>query len=291
MGMPTGSAGGLTTDDLMELAVELSGLEAPSPDSAVYVSGKNIRRILFGIDIGVPELLVARELGCDAAVSHHPQGGQAVLEFHKMLWRHADFLKALGVPADAAEGAARRLAEAAEVQDHARNFDHAPSFARLLGMPYLNIHGPLDEIGRRRMVQALEENLPGRSHHSGDGRGPSVKDVVNALYTLPELASAPTRIAIRLGKETDDAGRVLVAHAAGTNGGFEVASAAFEHGIGTVIYIHISPGALERLSATYREGGGALIVTGHIASDLLGINPYLRTLEERGIEVVRASGL
>ncbi len=293
--MSRGAVEGLTTDDLMQLAVGLSGLDGVSPDSAVYVPGKNIRRILFGIDVGVPELLVAKQLGCDAAVSHHPEGGQALLNFHNMLWRHADFLKEAGVPPDAADAAARRLSEAAEVQNHARNLDHAPSFARLLGMPYLNIHGPLDEIGRRRMVRALEENLarPARQGDAGvgAGEGPTVGDVVNALYTLPELASAPTRIAIRLGSAKKQAGRVLVAHAAGTNGGFEVAKAAFDHGVGTVAYIHVSPAILERLAGLYGGGRGNLVVTGHIASDLLGINPYIEALEKRGIEVIRASGL
>jgi len=37
-----------------------------------------------------------------------------------------------------------------------------------------------------------------------------------------------------------------------------------------MIYIHISPSDLEKLKA---EGKGNLIVTGHIASDSLGINP------------------
>jgi len=56
----------------------------------------------------------------------------------------------------------------------------------------------------------------------------------------------------------------------------------------TVLYIHIAPEEAERLR---REGGGNLIVTGHIASDLVGINRYVQALEERGVEVVRMSGL
>ena len=35
------------------------------------------------------------------------------------------------------------------------------------------------------------------------------------------------------------------------------------------------------------EGKGNLIVTGHIASDSLGINPFVRGLEKRGVSVTK----
>ncbi|HMN14502.1 MAG TPA: NAD(P)/FAD-dependent oxidoreductase [Bellilinea sp.] len=51
-------------------------------------------------------------------------------------------------------------------------------------------------------------------------------------------------------------------------------------------------------AATLRDGdrvlaqtAGNLIVSGHIAGDLVGINPFVRALEERGVTVVRAAGL
>jgi len=77
---------------------------------------------------------------------------------------------------------------------------------------------------------------------------------------------------------------VVVSHAAGTNGGYEVAKTYFKHGVGTLIYIHISSADLDRLIA---DGVGNLIVTGHIASDSVGINPFLKALEERRVSVTR----
>jgi hypothetical protein len=44
----------------------------------------------------------------------------------------------------------------------------------------------------------------------------------------------------------------------------------------------VSPADLDRLRADRK---GNLIVTGHIVSDSVGINPFLRELENRGITV------
>jgi hypothetical protein len=110
----------------------------------------------------------------------------------------------------------------------------------------------------------------------------TVQDVVCALNDLPEFKNASTKIKIRLGKAENPCGKVVVSHAAGTNGGYEIAKTYFKHGIGTVVYIHVGLGDLEKLRA---EGVGYLVVTGHIASDSVGINPFIQELEDKGISV------
>ncbi len=76
----------------------------------------------------------------------------------------------------------------------------------------------------------------------------------------------------------------MVSHGAGTNGGYEIAKTYFKYGIGTVVYIHIRPRDLEKLKAERR---GNLMVTGHIASDSVGINPLIHELEKRNVSVTR----
>jgi len=115
-------------------------------------------------------------------------------------------------------------------------------------------------------------------------RDSTVQDVISALEELSEFRSAVTRIKIRLGKAGNLAGKVVVSHGAGTNGGYEIAKTYFSYGIGTVVYIHINPGDLEKLKTERR---GNLIVTGHIASDSLGINPLIHELERRNLSVTR----
>jgi len=111
-----------------------------------------------------------------------------------------------------------------------------------------------------------------------------VQDVVSALKELNEFKNAVTEIKIRLGKAENLAGKVVMSHGAGTNGGYEIAKTYFKHGVGTVVYIHISPVDLEKLRA---EGKGNLVVTGHIASDSVGINPLIHELEKRNVSVAR----
>jgi hypothetical protein len=140
-------------------------------------------------------------------------------------------------------------------------------------MPYMNIHTPLDEVGRKIMAETINSRIREDS---------DLQDVISALKEIPEFKSAVTEIKIRLGKVENHAGRVVVSHGAGTNGGYDIARTYFRYGIGTVVYIHIGPRDLERLKT---EGKGNLLVTGHIASDSVGINPLIHELEERNISV------
>jgi len=253
--------------------LKLAGLEEVPEDSAIYVSGANVRRVLFCIDAGVPELLFARQLGYDAVIAHHPPGGTAAIKFHQVFKRHTQQMIAAAVPVKEAERAVEKKLEELEVEAHMRNYAHAVDVAELLKMPYMNIHTPLDEVGRKKMSEHIKSKI---------SRNSTVQDVVSALEELAEFKNAMTEIKIRLGKAENPAGKVVVSHGAGTNGGYEIAKTYFKHGIGTVIYIHISHGDLAKLKA---EVKGNLIVTGHIASDSVGINPFIHELEKRDISV------
>ena len=265
----------MNTEEIMELSLKLAGLKEVPEDSAIYVSGDNITKILFGIDAGVPELLLAKQLGYDAVIAHHPEGGTAVVDFHQVFKRHIQQMVVAGVPIKEAENAVRKRFEELEVEAHTETYSHAVDVAKLLKMPYMNIHTPLDEVGRRRISEQIKSRIRKYS---------TVQDVVSALRELPEFKNAVTEIKIRLGKAENPAGKVVVSHGAGTNGGYEVAKTYFKYRIGTVVYIHISPKNLEKLKT---DNVGNLIVTGHIASDSVGINPLINELGKRNISVTR----
>ena len=270
---------GLTTEELMDLAIKMAGQTQFPADSRIYVPGKNIKKTLFGIDIGVAELHVGKQIGVDCVVAHHPD--PSVLTFPDVLDLHVPLAVKNGVPENEARAAADAMKERNAFVRHSANYDHAPSFARLLNMPFMNIHNPLDEIGRQRMQQAVDTHC---SH------GSTVADVVDALYTLPEFTQAPTSIEVRIGKLDNPAGKTVVVHGAGTNGGAALARLYYNHGVDTVIYIHISYGEFLKLKEEFPLGKN-LIISGHIVSDAVGINPYIERLESMGIEVVRVSGL
>lgn len=257
----------------MGLALKLAGLKKVPEDSAIYVEGSEVKKILFGIDASVPELLLAKQLSYDLVIAHHPAGGPAVVDFHHVFKRHVQQMVAAGVPEEEAEKAVSKKLADLETDAHTRNYNHAIDVARLLKMPYMNIHTPLDEVGRKAMSEQIDKRLKKNS---------TVQDVVASLNELPEFKNALTKIKIRVGKAENPAGKVVVSHGAGTNGGYEIARTYFMHGIGTVIYIHVGLGDLERL----RTGGlGNLVVSGHIASDSVGINPFIHQLEKHGLSV------
>jgi putative NIF3 family GTP cyclohydrolase 1 type 2 len=273
---------GLSTEEIVRLALEPVGMTELPADSAVYVEGDNLTKVIFGVDVGPAELMLARELGCDGAIAHHPAGGDATLRFAEVLATHIQFMEAHGVPGDVARDAVQEMMTSAVLRAQAANYDRTPAVARLLGLPFLSIHLPLDEAGRRIMYDAIARHVS-----SVDGE-PTIQDAVDAFYTLPEFSEASTKLMVPVGAFDNPLGRFALVHGAGTNGGYSVARAYFEHGIDTVIYIHVAPDQVDRMLGDQR---GNLIVTGHIAADLVGINPFVRALEERGVEVVRLGGL
>lgn len=275
---------GLTTDQIMRVALDLGGMTEIPGDSAIYVPGANLRRVMMGVDVGVAELLLARQLGVDAAIAHHPAGGAAQLNFPRVLGRQIELMVGAGVPIETAKQVVQPVVARALLRAQATNVDHAPSVARLLGLPFINVHLPLDELGRRIMDEAVQ------THLGAVGREPLVGDVVDALRTIPEIRDAPTRVMVPVGRLDNPAGGVVVFHGAGTNGGFPVAEALFAHDVGTVIYIHLAAEDAERIRTLDRPEVN-VVVSGHIASDLIGINRFVAELEERDVEVVRMSGL
>ena len=263
----------MRTEELMEVALALVEFDAVPADSAIYVPGEGIARVLFGLDIGTGELLMARELGYDAVIAHHPVG--TTYRAWRVFKRHVDLLMGAGVPEAAARAAVAPKLEALRLRGMVANYEQVPQAARLLGMPFLNIHCPLDELGRRVMQRTANDVLEATP-------AATVAEVVEALAALPAAQRARTEVEALLGDPQAPAGKVVVAHGALTNGGYEVARAYFAHGIDTVVYIHVGASDLRRLR---EHDAGQLIVTGHLMGDAVGIAPYIEALRERGLEV------
>ncbi|MFL6511119.1 MAG: hypothetical protein ACJ700_08035, partial [Nitrososphaera sp.] len=53
----------IDTNRIMKEGLELAGWKKMPADSAVHIKGKNIHKVLIGIDIGAAELLLAKQLG------------------------------------------------------------------------------------------------------------------------------------------------------------------------------------------------------------------------------------
>jgi putative NIF3 family GTP cyclohydrolase 1 type 2 len=262
----------------MRTSLKLAGFRTVPADSEIHVKGNKIRKALVAIDVGVAELLLARELGCDAIIAHHPAGGRARLEGYKVFLRHIEQLREAGVPEVVAREAVRPKLRVLELQHHPDNYDQTPSAAKKLRMPLVSIHSPCDEIGRKMIKHALKDL----------GADSTVRDVVSRIGRFPEYRKAASNIEVRLGSSKNKAGSIAISHAAYTNGGYEIAKTYFQNGVGTLSYIHIAESDLARLA---NEPSGNLIVLGHIASDWLGINRLLRELEKEGVEPITTTDL
>lgn len=263
----------MNTSDLMQVALDLVDFDAVPADSRIYIPGEAIERVLFGLDIGVGELVMADQLGYDCVIAHHPVG--VAHRSWQVFERHVEFLVNAGVPEEAAREAVEPKMEALRVRGQTRNYERVPMAARRLGMPFLNIHCPLDELGRRVMQSTVDEVL------AADPEA-TLEDLVHALAGLPAAKRAETEVTAHLGDATARAGKTVVAHGALTNGGYHVARAYFRHGVDTVIYIHVSPEDLRRLR---EHDDGQLIVTGHVVGDAFGIAPMIEALRDRELQV------
>ncbi|MCX5970147.1 MAG: hypothetical protein NTV14_01295 [Coprothermobacterota bacterium] len=269
----------MNTQELMQIALDMAGMKEVPPDSAVHVPGTHVQRILFALDVSATELLYAKDHAYDCVLGHHPRG-LAAATFYRVLERQRSLLEELGVPKEEAESATVRLRRNAYLNAHKANWEDPLRLAERLRQPFLNVHNPLDELGRRMMKQKLEE----RAHP-----GWTVAEVLSALGEFPEMAAAPLPPVAILGEESAPAGRVAVFHGAGTNGGFGAADALYCAGYQTVVYIHIDGGEVEKLAAAHP--GKNLVISGHLASDMVGINPYLNELRCRGLQVDSLSAL
>jgi len=279
--MATPSSKHMTTEDLMQIALDLAGLGDVPGDSGVHVSGGRVRRIFATIDCDVSDILMARVLRCDTVLTHHPEG-PASLNGWKLIALQIEQMVECGVPIARAEAAIQRRMQSADLNSHARNYARVVQAAQLLNVSFLNVHLPCDVITRRLIADKMAPfNQP-------DSRA-TVAEVIAALQEIPEQNVADTEPKVRLGAPERLAGRVAVAMAAYTNGGLEVLKAYFDAGIGTVLMMHFPEADLRE--AREQKLTGNLIITGHMASDSIGINVYLDELGRRGLEVIRAGGI
>jgi len=268
----------LTTQEILDLAVKKSGLKEVPADSGVLVPGESLRKVAIGVDMEVAEVLLAKELGVDGIITHHPEG-EPMVNLYKVLDNQIDRMVEAGVPINKAQKVIAERKEQVDRNMHVTNYDRAVTAARLLNIPMVGIHSPADFLGQDLVQQLIDKKIQPRS---------TLKDVVNILLELPEYQKAAAQPKIRCGDEKSYAGKVLVTFAGGTSGGPKVFKSYFEAGIGTLVVMHVPEDVLK---AVKEQNIGNIIVAGHMASDSVGLNQIVSELEKAGLEVIRFSGV
>ncbi|SCY18350.1 Nif3-like dinuclear metal center hexameric protein [Alkaliphilus peptidifermentans] len=271
----------MNTKEIMKVALDLVGLEEIPVDSGIIVEGENIKKVAIGVDMELAEMMLARELGVDLVITHHPTGGSPRINLHKVMDNQIDSMVRAGVPINKAQKALSEKKGEVERALHVSNYDRAVSAAKLLKMPFIGIHTPTDILAERKVQKLLDEKFK-------DNPKATLQDVIDALETLPEYQKTLAKPVIRVGSKDDYAGKPFVTMAGGTGGGVNVHKAYYEAGVGTLVVMHMPEDVIK---AVKEQNSGNVIVAGHMASDSVGINEFAKALEDKGIEVIRMSGL
>lgn len=273
----------MNTEELMQIALEMSAFEEIPADSQIFVRGDNIKKILFGIDVDSAGLLLAKQLNFDAVIAHHPPGDESrIYGIPEVMLRHIEQMKSVGISEKDAKKALEVRRGKIKRNYNVINYDKVTSVARMLEIPFLNIHTPVDVITKNKFDKHINSFL------SSD-KNAKVSDLLESLNKIDEISKGLTKPALRIGNEESPVGKFFVQMSAGTNGGAAVAKAYFKSGIYTLIYMHLGEEDYKKLKKEKVKAN--LIVTGHMPSDSIGINIYIRELEKRGISVKRFSGV
>jgi hypothetical protein len=240
---------------------------------AVGPDDVELETIVLGINIGVPELLLADRLRArgrrvDAVIAHHTSGiGVAPSLVHDFMPVAIDFLAAEGVPRADAEGVINPYIEekVAALEDFHRI---GPDTARLLGFPLACIHTPADYYIGQGVRPVVEEAAPR-----------TIEDLLRALDTLPEVRGAAfatgARPWVMSGTLDWPAGRMLLKF----GGGYILPPEAYtllgRAGVNTVVQIGCTPAHARAAEAA----GVAIVRIPHAACDNIGINLLLDDVE------------
>jgi hypothetical protein len=264
----------VSTNDIMKIGLDLVGWLRMPPDSAIHVKGNSIHRALITVDVSTSELILAKNIGCDVVIAHHPIGVSS-MEFHRVFDRHTQFMIQNGVPDNEARNAVSRLKRRIQIRSHANIYKQIVDTAGILKMPLINIHQPCDEFMRRIILEKINDH---KDHHK-------ISDLLKLIDEIPEFNNAVSRPIVALGSAKSNVGRIALVLAAGTNGGYPIAKLYYEHGVSTVIYLHIDPTDAAKLNDEKIRGN--LVILGHLAGDSIGLNALADKIELEGVETVR----
>ena len=239
-------------------------------------------RLMWGIDITPGELLLAdrlREKGqrIDAVVAHHPTG-RSRNPFPKVMSMQADIFHDCGVPINVAEGLMGPRMDEVLYNVMGSNYNQAADTARLLGIPFFNIHSAADNMVQEFLEKKVEERCPRR-----------LGDIVDMLMEEPEYKQAarlndPPRIIV--GKKDSRCGGVIAKMTGGTSAPDGIYEELQKAGVGTVVAMHMPNSSVE----VCRKCHINVVISGHMASDSLGVNLICDEWERHGIEVFGAAG-
>lgn len=265
-------------------AFDKERLVNPYADSRLYAKDKKkqVKKVMAGIDMEEPEVMLAKQAGdIDMVIAHHPQG-HGLAGLHEVMDLQAELLAREGVPINIAQNVIKpRIAEVGRsvaAANHFRTID----MAEYLNMPYLCAHTLCDNLVTKHVNDLVQNNRK---------KLETVGELLDFLKDVPEYEIAERQKAgpgIFVGSRDNYCGKIVITEmTGGTNGSKDIYEKMAQAGIGTVVGMHMH----EEWKKEAEKNHINVIIAGHIASDSIGVNLFLDELEKKGIEVVPMSGL
>ena len=274
----------MTVKEMYQMVLDLVGIEEMPEDSGiVYDNGKEVKRVLAGIDMDTTMLMLAKQLGFDCVAQHHPAGIMNPGGTDLFCRDHMKKLMECGVPINQAQRLANESRTKRNHAVHSRNRTQMHDVAKLLDISDVAYHTPADRLAERTVQQkmdALSERNPRCT----------VQDVIDELMSIREYAEAleNQQPEVWVGSKDSFAGKIYVEMYGVGAPTLEEYNACSDAGVGTFISMHATPDVVEGMK---KHNKSNLIIAGHMASDSLGFNQILDAWEAKGIEVVRISGI
>lgn len=256
----------------------------PYADSRILIGSPEteVKRVLTGVDIEVGEVLLAdrlRDKGekIDAIIAHHPEG-KALAELYEVMGVQADLWHKHGVPINVGEALLDKRMGEVKRGFMPVNHQRAIDAAGLLGIPLMSMHTVADNNVAKYLQDKLDKAKPYL-----------IKDVMKLLLEEPEYKLAKKQGAgptVIQGREDGRCGKVVVDMTGGTEGPKEMLEKLSQAGVGTLVEMH----AAEKIREEAEKHSVNIIIAGHIASDVIGLNIIFDELEKKGVEFVTCSG-
>ncbi len=266
-------------------AFDTERFKNPYADSRILHGSpdRNVNKILIGIDMETPEMLLADRLnqkgaGIDLVLAHHPEG-RAYANFYEVMKMQADILNRFGVPINVAENQLSSRMKEVERSLLPVNHTRPVDAARLLDIPYLCLHTPADNMVSSYLQARFDRESPSR-----------LKDVVKLLKDIPEYREAIRNNAgprVLIGSDDQRTGKIFVDMTGGTSGSKETIERLSQSGVGTIVGMHMSEDHRKEAEKHHLH----VVIAGHISSDSLGLNLLLDAIEKRTpLQVIECSG-
>ena len=274
----------MTVKEMYQMVLDLVGIEEMPEDSGiVYDNGKEVKRVLAGIDMDTTMLMLAKQLGFDCVAQHHPAGIMNPGGTDLFCRDHMKKLMECGGPINEAQRLANDSRTKRNHAVHARNRTQMRDVAKLLDISDVAYHTPADMLAERT-VQKKMDALSDRNPQC------TVQDVIDELMTIREYKEAleGQQPEVWVGSKDSFAGKIYVEMYGVGAPTLDEYIACSNAGVGTFIGMHATPEVVEGLK---KHNKSNLIIAGHMASDSLGFNQILDAWEAKGIEVVRISGI